>query len=99
MEPTEDAPVTKRPVQWRGVVARSLLVIFGLSRPEPPTRYFPYLEHYLYWYIVLPVCVGIGLSAARSPGRSDRLLGLAVVVVGGLLCVQTAWDCMKILLR
>jgi hypothetical protein len=89
---------SSQPLPWRGVVALGLLVA---SRPglSAPTGYFPNVGHYAVWYVLLALSVGVGLSAARSTGRINRILGVPVVVVGALLCARTAWDCLAIIWR
>ncbi len=92
-EPTPAAsesvqPLTDAGLPWRGPVGFGLLVFVGGMGPDiAPSRYFPDLDHYIPRYILLALAIGFGLSAVRSGRRQDRVLGIAVLAVGGYLVV------------
>ena len=86
-----DAPVPRHRLasdmvlHWRGLLAFSLLGAVGVMGPDiTPSQYFD-IYHYIPRYVLLALSIGFGLSAVRSGRRMDRLLGIAVLVVGGYL--------------
>jgi hypothetical protein len=90
-------PVPPAVVPWRGVLAFALLALVGAFGPDiTPSGYWPDLDHYIPRYIFLAFSVGFGLSAVRSPQRIDRLFGIAVLLVGGVLVVYIAMECLRI---
>ncbi|HEY1376962.1 MAG TPA: hypothetical protein VGF55_09215, partial [Gemmataceae bacterium] len=73
----------KPTIPWRGLVGFGLLALVGAMGPDiTPSRYYPDLGHYVPRYVLLALGVGFGLSAVRRGGRVDRLIGIAVLVVG-----------------
>jgi hypothetical protein len=73
----------KRLVTWRGPVAFGMLALVGAMGPDiVPSVYWPDLSHYIPRYVLLACSVGMGISCIRRGGRIDRLIGIAVVVVG-----------------
>jgi hypothetical protein len=45
---------------------------------------------------LLALSVGFSISAVRSGQKTDRLLGIAVLVVGGAMVAYIAWACLSI---
>jgi hypothetical protein len=102
MAQTEPVPVQPLlpTLPLRGLVAFALLAAVGLIGVDiTPSRYFPNLDHYIPRYILLAQSVGFGLSAVRSRKRTDRLLGIAVLIVGSSMVNYIALDCLRIIRR
>jgi hypothetical protein len=93
-------PLPDWSLTWRGGLAFALLAaVGGLGPTLFPSAYIPDIKSYLWSVIVLALAVGTGVSAVRSPVRGDRVIGLAVTFVGGLLIALIAINCMTILSR
>ncbi len=99
---TETEPARLHPrtpnstLPWRGLVAFALLGVLGALGPDiAPSRYWPDLDHYIPRYVLLALSVGFGLSAVRSGLRVDRLLGIAVLVVGVGMVTYIIWECLR----
>jgi hypothetical protein len=84
-------------VQWRGLVAIGLLAVVGAMGPDiTPSRYWPDLDHYIPRYVALALGIGFGLSAVRSGRRPERLIGVAVLVVGLGMVAYIIEACLRI---
>jgi hypothetical protein len=93
-------PLPDWSITWRGGLAFALLAaVGGLGPTLFPSAYIPDIKSYLWSVIALALAVGIGVSAVRSAVRGDRVIGLAVTLVGGLLIALIAIDCISILAR
>jgi hypothetical protein len=93
-----NAPAPAAALPWRGLLAFVLLAAVGSLGPDiTPSRYWPDLGHYIPRYVLLALSVGFGLSATRSAWRLDRLLGIAVVLVGGGMAAYIIKECLRIL--
>jgi hypothetical protein len=90
----------KSVVTWRGPAAFGLLALVGTMGPDiTPSAYIPDLNHYIPRYVLLALSVGVGLSAVRRGGRGDRLIGVAVMVVGLGMVAHIVLYCLSILGR
>jgi len=90
-------PAADVALPWRGLVAFGLLAVVGAMGPDiTPSRYWPDLDHYIPRYVLLALSVGFGISAVRRGQRADRLLGIAVLVVGGYMVVYIIRACLRI---
>ena len=90
----------KPAVSWRGMVAFGLLALVGAMGPDiTPSSYWPNLDHYIRRYVLLGLSVGFGLSALRRGGRLDRLIGLAVLVVGLGMVAHIVLTCLNVMSR
>jgi hypothetical protein len=86
-------------MSWRGLLAIGPFPLIAMMGPDlTPSRYFG-VEHYIPRYILLALSVGFGLNAIRRGTRADRLIGIAVLVVGVGLIGCVAWDCVSIIRR
>ena len=84
---------------WRGLVALGLFFLVAAMGPDiTPSPYWD-LDHYILRYVLLAVSVGCGLSAVRRGGRADRLIGIAILVVGLGLVGYIALSCLRIMGR
>jgi hypothetical protein len=97
--PSKPSP-TNWSITWRGPLAFGLLAsvqAFGTTLfPHP---YTADMVDFLIPAVLLALAVGLGLDAIRSKARGDRLIGLAVIAVGGLFIVAIGADCVRILRR
>jgi hypothetical protein len=92
------SPASGPALPWRGLLAFALLAVVGSLGPDiTPSRYWPDLDHYVPRYVLLTLSIGFAISAARSGLRVDRLLGLAVLLVGGGMAVYIARACLLII--
>jgi hypothetical protein len=90
-QPPKDAPPTDWSLTWRGALAFGLLATLGVLGPDLiPSPYFPDFSHYVERVVVLALAVGMGIAALRSSARGDRVIGLAVVIVGLALVLYIA---------
>ena len=93
-------PIRKESLSWRGLVAFTLLGSVGLFGPDlTPSSYWPDLSHYIPRYILLALSIGFGLHALHSEQREDRMLGIAVLVVGGGVVAYIINECLHIMGR
>jgi hypothetical protein len=82
---------------WWGSVAFALLGVVGALGPDiTPSVYWPDLAYYVPRYVLLALSVGFALSAVRSGQRVDRVLGVAVLVVGGGMVAYVIGECLRI---
>jgi hypothetical protein len=90
---------TKPVVPWRGLVAFGLLAVVGAMGPDiTPSPYWD-LGHYIPRYVLLALSVGFGLNAVRRGGRVDRLIGVAVLVVGLVMVAHIVLYCLNVMGR
>ena len=85
---------------WRGALAIMMLGVVGALGPDvTPSRYWPDPEHDIPRYVLLAPSIGFGLAAVRSGQRVDRLLGIAVLLVGGGLVLYIVTECLSVAAR
>ena len=97
---TTSPPAATRPkakVPWRGVVAFALLGAVGSLGPDlTQARYLPNLDFYVRRYVLLALSIGFALSAVCSRVQLDRLIGIAVLVVGMALLTYIIDACLSL---
>lgn len=76
-------------VAWHSVTALACLVVAGATNGFGDLRYISRVELVL-CVVLLGLALIFGLMSCRVGGRADRLIGVAVVVVGVLACVASA---------
>lgn len=90
-------PVIAGPFPWRGIVAFACMAVVAGLGPGLYVSSKVSVEVYILEAIFLGTGIGVGISGIRSQSRVDRVICIAVVLVGIGLAVLITKDCIRIL--